>query len=78
MSGPFKLKYKNSAFPFKSPAKHKLTQRVSRGENYRGNDKTFPIELAHTHPKNEKAGDRIKIGDGKHSYSVSTKGKDPS
>jgi len=22
MSGPFKLKYKNSAFPFKSPLKH--------------------------------------------------------
>ena len=50
----------------KSPAKHRMTQRVSKDTNKYG-------EVTHKHPENEKKGDKISIP-GQNAYSIS-KGK---
>ena len=53
MSGPFKLKYKNSGFPFKSPIKHKGKDVVHPGpgkegdEGYHEGHETFPENQTH-------------------------------
>ena len=53
MTTPFKLKYKNSEFPFKSPIKHKGKDVVHPGpgkegdEGYHEGHETFPENQTH-------------------------------
>jgi len=76
MATPFKLKSGNSS-AFKnlgsSPAKHLLRREKNAGYTYPGGEnETITKEVKHTHPKNEKEGDKIPSDDGK-SYVISDK-----
>jgi hypothetical protein len=66
MAGPFKMKGSpiQRNFGIGSPTKHGLTKPQEGRPGY-------SEEIPHEHPDNEKAGDRIQVGD--NSYMISEK-----
>lgn len=44
MSGPFKLKYSNSAFPFKTDDKKKAYKKIIKENNMKKNEKGFWVD----------------------------------